>query len=84
MNRHIERIQLAETLFFSAVCWRDVPFNVPSFGDAGQMFDPFVYPGLLAAKTQRIALQCTAQHRVCQYCATTAPSCAYCQGCGQR
>ncbi|MEM9104988.1 MAG: TIGR03571 family LLM class oxidoreductase, partial [Pseudomonadota bacterium] len=35
---------------------RDVPFNVPSFGDAGQVFDPFVYLGYLAARTETIAL----------------------------
>ena len=56
MARHVERVQLAEVLGFSAVWLRDVPFNVPSFGDAGQMFDPFAYLGFLAAKTERIAL----------------------------
>ncbi|TVT72928.1 MAG: LLM class oxidoreductase [Denitromonas halophila] len=56
MTRHVERVQLAEALGFSAVWLRDVPFNVPSFGDAGQMFDPFAYLGFLAAKTERIAL----------------------------
>lgn len=56
MVRHIERVQLAEELGFSAVWLRDVPFNVPSFGDAGQTYDPFVYLGLLAGKTERIAL----------------------------
>ncbi|MCU7810639.1 MAG: LLM class oxidoreductase [Candidatus Thiodiazotropha sp. (ex Notomyrtea botanica)] len=56
MSRHVERVQLAEELGFSAIWLRDVPFNVPSFGDAGQIFDPFVYLGLLAARTERIAL----------------------------
>ncbi|MBW9260558.1 MAG: LLM class oxidoreductase [Candidatus Thiodiazotropha sp. (ex. Lucinisca nassula)] len=56
MTRHIERVELAEALGFSAVWLRDVPFNVPSFGDAGQLFDPFVYLGMLAAKTEQIAL----------------------------
>ena len=42
MERHMERTQLAETLGFSAIWLRDVPFNVPSFGDAGQIYDPFV------------------------------------------
>ncbi len=56
MARHVERVQLAEALGFSAVWLRDVPFNVPSFGDAGQPFDPFVYLGLLAGRTERIAL----------------------------
>jgi len=56
MQAHLERVQLAEELGFSAVWLRDVPFNVPSFGDAGQIFDPFVYLGLLAGQTKRIAL----------------------------
>lgn len=56
MERHLERVQLAEDLGFAAVWLRDVPFNVPSFGDAGQIFDPFVYLGLLAGQTDRIAL----------------------------
>nr|WP_236625866.1 LLM class oxidoreductase [Rhodopirellula baltica] len=56
MHRHIERVQLAEALGFSAVWLRDVPFNVPAFGDAGQTYDPFVYLGLLSGLTERIAL----------------------------
>ncbi|MES9831945.1 MAG: LLM class oxidoreductase [Candidatus Thiodiazotropha sp. DIVDIV] len=56
MTRHIERVRLAEVLGFSAVWLRDVPFNVPSFGDAGQIYDPFVYLGLLAGQTNQIAL----------------------------
>lgn len=56
MERHIERVQLAEALGFSAVWLRDVPFNVPSFGDAGQTYDPFVYLGFLAGRTEQIAL----------------------------
>jgi len=56
MARHVERVQQVEELGFSSVWLRDVPFNVPTFGDAGQMFDPFVYLGLLAAQTERIAL----------------------------
>ncbi|MEL7130685.1 MAG: LLM class flavin-dependent oxidoreductase, partial [Pseudomonadota bacterium] len=56
MEHHIERVQLAEKLGFSAVWLRDVPFNVPSFGDAGQTYDPFVYLGFLAGQTQQIAL----------------------------
>ncbi|MEM7231718.1 MAG: LLM class oxidoreductase [Planctomycetota bacterium] len=56
MVRHLELVQLAEEVGFSAVWLRDVPFNVPSFGDAGQTFDPFVYLGYLAARTKQIAL----------------------------
>lgn len=56
MTRHVQRVQLAERLGYCAVWVRDVPFNVPSFGDAGQIYDPFVYLGLLAGQTERIAL----------------------------
>ena len=56
MKSHIERVQRAEELGFSAVWLRDVPFNVPTFGDAGQTYDPFVYLGLLAGQTEQIAL----------------------------
>lgn len=56
MNQHLERVRLADKLGFSAVWLRDVPFNVETFGDAGQVFDPFVYLGLLAGQTERIAL----------------------------
>lgn len=56
MEDHIERVQLAEKLGFASVWLRDVPFNVPSFGDAGQIFDPFVYLGALSVATSQIAL----------------------------
>lgn len=56
MQDHLARVQLADKLDFSAVWLRDVPFNVPSFGDAGQLFDPFTYLGFLAAQTHSIAL----------------------------
>ncbi|MBB6430331.1 LLM class oxidoreductase [Algisphaera agarilytica] len=56
MHDQARRIKLAETLGFSAVWLRDVPFDVPSFGDAGQLYDPFVYLGLLAGQTEKIAL----------------------------
>ncbi|MGX9524489.1 LLM class oxidoreductase [Alcaligenes nematophilus] len=40
-----------------AVVWvRDVPLYDPSFGDAGQVFDPFTYLAFLAARTRRVAL----------------------------
>ena len=48
MKDHVERVQLAETLGFKAVWLRDVPFQVPTFGDAGQTLDPFTYIGFLA------------------------------------
>lgn len=41
----------------AAALWlRDVPFYDPSFGDAGQVLDPLVYAGWLAALTARIAI----------------------------
>jgi len=56
LARHMERAQLAEALGFAAIWLRDIPFSVPTFGDVGQMLDPFVYLGALAAQTQRIGL----------------------------
>jgi len=56
LTRHLERVQLAERLGFKAVWIRDVPFYMPSFGDAGQTFDPFTYLGYLAGHTSEIAL----------------------------
>lgn len=56
MKHHLERVQLVEKLGFKAIWVRDVPFHVPSFGDAGQTFDPFTYLGFLAGQTNEIAL----------------------------
>ena len=52
----LDRVRLAERLGFASVWLRDVPFDVPAFGDAGQILDPFVLLGALAATTDRIAL----------------------------
>ncbi|WP_431825608.1 LLM class oxidoreductase [Burkholderia sp. F1] len=41
---------------FAAVWVRDVPLFDPSFGDAGQVFDPFTYLAFLAARTKKVAL----------------------------
>lgn len=41
---------------FAAVWVRDIPLFDPSFGDAGQLFDPFTYLAFLAARTSKIAL----------------------------
>lgn len=56
MQDHLIKAQLVEQLGFKALWVRDVPFNVPSFGDAGQTFDPFTYLGFLAGQTTEIAL----------------------------
>lgn len=41
---------------FSAIWLRDVPFYDPNFGDLGQLLDPLVYAGYLAAVTKHIAI----------------------------
>lgn len=56
MTDHVARVQLIEQLGFKALWLRDIPLHVPSFGDAGQTFDPFTYLGYLAGQTSSIAL----------------------------
>lgn len=57
MMRRQERLaRRAEELDFAAVWFRDVPLRDPNFGDVGQVYDPWVYLGWIAAQTQRIAL----------------------------
>ncbi|OON63003.1 LLM class oxidoreductase [Massilia sp. KIM] len=46
----------AEELGFAALWCRDVPLRDPSFGDLGQVYDPWVYLGWIAAQTREIAL----------------------------
>jgi len=47
---------LAEQIGISALWFRDVPLHDPSFGDAGQMFDPFVYMTHIMNQTNTISL----------------------------
>lgn len=56
LKDHTRLAKLADDAGFSALWMRDVPFYDPNFGDTGQMLDPFVYLGYLAAHTRRIAL----------------------------
>ncbi|MEM9936889.1 MAG: LLM class oxidoreductase [Bacteroidota bacterium] len=56
MKDHLKKVSLAEKCGFKALWVRDIPFNIPSFGDAGQTFDPFTYLGFLAGQTNEIAL----------------------------
>ncbi|WP_299217405.1 LLM class oxidoreductase [uncultured Aquimarina sp.] len=56
LENHLERVKLIEELGFKALWVRDVPFHVPSFGDAGQTYDPFTYLGYLAGQTSKITL----------------------------
>jgi luciferase-type oxidoreductase len=55
--RDQERLaQRAQALRYAALWVRDVPLRDPSFGDLGQIHDPWVYLGWIAAHTQTIAL----------------------------
>lgn len=56
MRNHLARIRQAERLGFAALWVRDVPLYDPSFGDVGQIYDPWVYLGYVASHTRRIAL----------------------------
>lgn len=56
MLNQIELIKQVEAGGFAAVWCRDVPLLDPSFGDAGQMYDPWVWLGYVAANTSHIAL----------------------------
>lgn len=56
MVDHVELTRMADELGFAALWARDVPTYDPTFGDVGQVFDPFTYLGFLAANTKQIAL----------------------------
>jgi len=56
MRNQVQLAQMAEQLGFAAVWCRDVPLLDPSFGDAGQIYDPWVWLGFMAAHTSRITL----------------------------
>lgn len=57
MESQIKRAQLAEKFGFSALWARDIPLNdTVNFGDAGQMYDPWIFLSFIAAHTEEIAL----------------------------
>jgi luciferase-type oxidoreductase len=56
MAGQVELARRAEEIGFAALWFRDVPLHDPSFGDVGQIFDPWVYLGHIAAHTTDIAL----------------------------
>ncbi|MEG3085133.1 LLM class oxidoreductase [Sphingomonas sp. PB2P12] len=56
LDNHAEAVQLVDETDFAAIWLRDVPFYDPGFGDTGQVVDPMVYAGWLAARTRRIAI----------------------------
>jgi len=53
---HAALARKVDALDFAAIWLRDVPFYDPGFGDVGQIIDPMVYAGWLAAQTTRIAI----------------------------
>ncbi|MEM9545546.1 MAG: LLM class oxidoreductase [Bacteroidota bacterium] len=54
---HQERLaQKAEKLGFKALWFRDVPFHDPTFGDAGQLYDPWIYMTHIMNHTDKITL----------------------------
>jgi luciferase-type oxidoreductase len=56
MSGHLDVIRQAERAGFASIWVRDVPLLDPSFGDTGQVFDPWVYLGLLAGQTSTVTL----------------------------
>ena len=56
IDQQIETAKLAESQGFSALYFRDVLLEVPSFGDVGHIYDPWVLMGYVMAHTSRIAL----------------------------
>jgi len=56
VDEQIRIARHAEEAGFASLFVRDVPLNDPSFGDVGQIYDPWVFLGYLAAMTSRIAL----------------------------
>lgn len=56
MHSQAERAKRAEELGYASLWFRDVPLRDPNFGDVGQVFDPWVYLGYIAAQTTKIAL----------------------------
>lgn len=56
MEQQIKLTNLVEDANFASLFVRDVPLNDPLFGDAGQMYDPWVFLSYIAAHTKKIAL----------------------------
>lgn len=56
MQNPVAMAQMAERCGFAALWCRDVPLFDPNFGDVGQIYDPWVWLGFMAAHTSTIAL----------------------------
>lgn len=56
LEGHAEAARMVDATDIAAIWLRDVPFYDPRFGDTGQVVDPMVYAGWLAAQTGRVAI----------------------------
>lgn len=56
MENQEQLAKRVEELGFKALWFRDVPFNDPNFGDAGQLYDPWIYMAHIMNHTKEIAL----------------------------
>jgi len=56
MQNQVELAQKAEAIGFKSLWFRDVPFHDPRFGDAGQLYDPWVYMTHIMNHTTTIQL----------------------------
>ncbi|SDS34884.1 luciferase-type oxidoreductase, BA3436 family [Corynebacterium timonense] len=56
LDNQVRLVRAAEEAGFAAVWVRDIPLRVETFGDVGQVWDPWMYLSYLAAQTSEIAL----------------------------
>lgn len=56
LQDHVAMAQKADEAGFAAIWLRDVPFWDPNFGDVGQILDPMIYAGYLAAVSRQITI----------------------------
>ncbi|HLR54774.1 MAG TPA: LLM class oxidoreductase [Pseudogracilibacillus sp.] len=56
VTEQIHRSKITEKAGFAALYARDIPLNDPFFGDAGQLFDPWLFLSYLSSHTTSIAL----------------------------
>ena len=56
MENQVSLAQKAEAIGFKSLWFRDVPFHDPRFGDAGQLYDPWVYMTHIMNHTKTIQL----------------------------
>lgn len=56
LHNQLRLIRKAEDGGVAAIWVRDIPLRVETFGDVGQVYDPWMYLSYIAAQTERIAL----------------------------